>query len=564
MVGFALIVARLYWLQILAADRFVALAQDQRQRVVVLSPQRGSMFDRTGAEMAISMDMKTVFANPRFVGDPALVSKAISPILNLNESEVTAKLSRRSGFVYIARKIDPKLADQVDALHLPGIDTVAESKRLYPSGALASHVMGFVGFDNRGLGGLEQKYDSMLRGTPGEILTERDPQGRPIPVGKNFVKPSAPGQDLILTLDRQVQFTAEVELAKAIKTYNAKGGSIIVMDPKTGDILALANLPTFDPNNVQASSAVDRRNKVFQDAYEPGSANKVITAAAAIENGVAKPSDVFSVPAVFQLGSKLFRDSHPHPTVNMSFSQIIQQSSNVGTIKIALGLGKQRLYDYLTAFGYGRSTDAGYPGEAGGILPKPEKWFGSAIGTIPIGQGVAATPIQVAEVFSTVANGGVALKPRLVEAMIDSAGKRKQASISTGKRVIQRSTADSLTSMLVGVTQGVDGTGRAADIPGYQIAGKTGTAQKPAPGGYSGYMASFFGYAPAGDPKFVVGVVLDNPTPIYGGLTSAVVFKQVMEFCLRRLGIGPGPVLPQEGTPLPALVRSGGAASTRP
>jgi len=564
MVGFALIVARLYWLQILAADRFVALAQDQRQRVVVLPPQRGSMFDRTGAEMAISMDMKTVFANPRFIGDPVEASKAISPILKLNESEVTAKLSRRSGFVYIARKIDPKLADQVDALHLPGIDTVAESKRLYPSGALASHVMGFVGFDNAGLGGLEQKYDSMLRGTPGQILTERDPQGQPIPVGKNFVKPSAPGQDLILTLDRQVQFTAEVELAKAIKTYNAKGGSIIVMDPKTGDILALANLPTFDPNNVQASTPVDRRNKVFQDAYEPGSANKVITAAAAIENAVAKPSDVFSVPDVFQLGSKLFRDSHPHPTVNMSFSQIIQQSSNVGTIKIALGLGKQRLYDYLKAFGYGRSTDSGYPGEAGGILPKPEKWFGSAIGTIPIGQGVAATPIQVAKVFSTLANGGVAVKPRLVEAVIDSAGKAKRAPVSTGERVIQRSTADSLTSMLVGVTQGVEGTGRAAEIPGYQIAGKTGTAQKPAPGGYSGYMASFYGYAPAGDPKFVVGVVLDNPTPIYGGLTSAVVFKQVMEFCLRRLGIGPGPVLPQEGTPLPALDRSGGVASARP
>lgn len=561
MLGFALVVSRLYWLQIVAADRFVALAQDQRQRVVVLPPQRGSMYDRSGAEMAISMDMRTVYANPRFVSDAVAAAKAIAPILALDEAELTAKLSRRSGFVYLARKIHPKLANEIEALQLPGIDTVAESKRIYPGGALASHVLGFVGFDNTGFGGLEQKYDSMLRGAPGEILTERDPQGRPIPVGKTFVKPSAPGQDLVLTIDRQVQFTAETELAKAIKAYNAKGGSIVVMDPKNGEILALANLPTFDPNNVRASTAIDRRNKVFQDAYEPGSANKVITAAAAIENGVARPTDIYRVPSVFQLGSKLFKDSHAHPTVDMSFSQIIQESSNVGTIKIALGLGKQRLYDYLGAFGYGRPTGSGYPGESGGILPKPDKWYGAAIGTIPIGQGVAATPMQVMNVFSTLANGGVAVKPQLVEALIDSAGHRKELPASPEHRVIQKATADTLNTMLVGVTRGADGTGRAADIPGYQVAGKTGTAQKPAPGGYAGYMASFFGYAPAGDPKFVVGVVLDDPTPIYGGLTSAVVFKNVMQFCLRRLGIGPGPVLPQEGTPLPALVRSGGVAS---
>lgn len=559
-VGLGLIAGRLYWLQIVAADRFTQLAQVQRQRRVVLSPQRGSILDRTGADLAISMDKATLFANPRFVSDAAATARAIAPILESHEVDLYEKLSRPAGFVYLARKIDPAQAARIEALNLPGIDVAPESQRLYPLGPLAAHVLGFVGFENKGLGGLEQKYDRLLKGSPGEILTESDPQGRPIPMGRSYLKPPEPGRDLVLTIDRQIQFAAESSLAQAVEAYRAKGGSAVVMDPRTGAILALANLPTFDPNLVRKSTQVERRNKAVEDVYEPGSSNKVVTAAAAMETGVTGPAKVFSVPSNLRVGSKVFKDSHPHPTLQLSFGDIIQQSSNVGTIKVALDLGKERLYDYLTKFGYGSRTGLELPGEASGILPKPDKWWGSAIGTIPIGQGVAATPVQVMKVFAAIANAGISVEPRLVSAMIDSEGARKPVPASQPKRVISAQTARDLSSMLIGVTEAADGTGRAAAIPGYQVGGKTGTAQKPSSSGYSGYVGSFYGYAPAADPRLVVGVVLDEPIPIYGGLTAANTFREIMQFSLRRLGIGPGPVLPSEGTPLPAPARSGGAA----
>lgn len=557
--GLGLIAGRLYWLQIVAADRFTELAQVQRERRQVLFPQRGSIVDRTGTELAISVDMSTIYANPRFVSDPASAAAAIAPLLGVSADQVAAKLGRRSGFVYLARKVDPRRAAQVKALALPGIDIVPESKRLYPLGPLASHVLGFVGFENKGLAGLELKYDRLLAGSPGEILTESDPQGRPIPVGRSLIKPPVPGHDLVLTIDRQIQFAAETSLAQSVKAYRARGGSAIVMDPKTGSVLALANFPTFDPNNVKDTSGEQRRNKAVEDVYEPGSSNKVITAAAALETGLTRPTDIFNVPNRLKLGADEFKDSHEHPTETLSFSDIIQQSSNVGTIKVALGLGKQRLYDFLTRFGFGVRTGLGLPGEAAGILPRPEKWWGSSIATIPIGQGVAATPIQVMKVFSTIANGGISVEPRLVAESVDSRGVRRPVATQAEHRVVRFETARDLTSILVGVTASENGTGHAAAIPGYDVAGKTGTAQKPGPGGYSGYVASFYGFAPAADPRLVVGVVLDEPTPIYGGMTAANTFREIMQFSLRRLGIGPGPVLPPEGTPLPAPVRSGGA-----
>lgn len=553
---------RLVFVQGMGSDRFAALAADQRERRFVLAPQRGSILDRDGAELALSVDMATVVANPHFVPDPAAAAAALAPVLGAEPRSLTAKLSRKAGFVYLARKIDGAKAEQVRQLRIPGVEVFGEAKRVYPAGRLGSHVVGFAGMDNEGLEGLERYYDTPLRGLPGELLMERDPSGRSIPMGKYHFKPPVPGDDLILTIDREIQYAAETALAGALQTYQAKGGTIIVLMPTTGEILALANLPDYDPNRPGDSPAAARKNRAVVDVYEPGSANKVITASAAIETGVIKPDDVLRVPDKFKLSTKIFKDSHPHPTVDLTFAQIIEQSSNVGTIKVAQPLGPDRLYDYLRRFGYGRPTGLDFPGESGGILPRPERWWKTSMGTIPIGQGVAVTPLQIASVYAAVANGGVAVQPRLAAAAIDAQGSRRPAPASSSRRVINEDTAAQVTRILLGVTEGQNGTGKAAAIPGYQVAGKTGTASKMrADGaGYEGYIGSFVGFAPAGEPKLVVAVVLDEPSPIWGGVTAAPTFKQVMQFCLRRLGIGPGPVLPAEGKPLPAPDRSGGVA----
>jgi cell division protein FtsI (penicillin-binding protein 3) len=565
--GSGVIGGRLVQVQGLDSRRFAALAADQRERRFVLPPQRGLILDREGRPLAMSVDMQTVVANPRVVRDEdrTATARSIAEALGADPASILAKLSKPNGFVYLARKIDPAAAERVRRLGVPGVEVLPESKRVYPGGRLASHILGFAGLDNEGLEGLERQYDDLLRGRPGELLIERDPTGRSIPVGRNSQTAPVAGHDLVLTIDREIQHTAQAALAQAVTTWNAKGGSIIVLDTRSGDILAMANAPDFDPNDVAGSSAADRRNRAVVDVYEPGSASKVVTAAAALESGVVEASDVMQVPDRFKVGRKTFHDAHPHRTLELTFAEVIEQSSNVGTIKVALELGRERLHSWLRRFGYGRPTGLGFPGESSGILPAPDKWWESSMGTIPIGQGVAVTGLQIASVYATVANGGLAVQPRLVRATVDASGKRQEAAPAQRRRVIGSGTARTLTRILLGVTEGAHGTGRAAAIPGYQVAGKTGTAQKPRTDsrGYAGYIGSFMGFAPAGDPRLVVAVILDEPTPIWGGVTAAPAFKEVMQFSLRRLGIGPGPVLPPpgaEGSPLPAPDRSGGVA----
>lgn len=558
--------ARLVFVQGLDSRHFEALAADQRERRLVLAPQRGSIYDRNGSELAMSLDMQTIFANPHFISDPKAAANALAPILGQSAESIRTRLTRKAGFVYLARKVEPSVATAVKDLHIQGVDTVAESKRFYPAGGLASHVLGFVGTDNEGLGGMEMRFEKLLKGLPGALTMESDPTGRPIPAGHFSRTAPTAGSDIILTLDREIQYQTEVILAQAVQTYKAKAGSAIVMDSRNGDILALANVPTFDPNDVASSSGESRRNRALVDVYEPGSANKIITASAAIGSGVVKPDDMFKVPDNLRIGSKVFHDAHPHPVENLSFAQIIEQSSNIGTIKAAGLLGKERLYSALSRFGYGKPTGLDFPGESSGILPPTSSWSTPSMGTIPIGQGVAVTVMQIVNVYATVANHGVRVQPRLVRALVDENGKPRYTPEGARREVVKAATADAVTKILVRVTEGEHGTGKAAAVPGYQVAGKTGTAQKPIPGGggYSGYVGSFIGFAPAGDPALVVGVVLDDPSPIWGGVTAAPTFKQIMQFALRHLGIGPGSVLQNEGTPLPTPVRSGGAPVPSP
>jgi cell division protein FtsI (penicillin-binding protein 3) len=422
--GSGLVGGRLVQVQGLDARRFVALAADQRERRFVLPPQRGSILDRNGGELAMSLDMQTIVANPRFVSDRDAAAKAIAGALGVDEASMRKKLGSPGGFVYLVRKVDPAAAQRVKDLKIPGVETFTESKRVYPAGRLASQVVGFAGLDNEGLEGLERQYDKQLKGTPGELLIERDPTGQSIPSGVHQSTPPQPGSDLVLTLDREIQYQAQVALAGAMESYHAKAGSVIVMDPSTGDILALANAPDFDPNAVGGSTTSDRRNRAVVDVYEPGSASKVVTAAAALETGVVKPTDVLQVPDEYKIANRTFHDAHPHRVENLTFADIIEQSSNVGTIKVAQRLGKDRLYAYLDRFGYGHKPGTGFPGESGGILPKTDKWWPTSMGTVPIGQGVAVSALQIASVYATVANGGVAVAPRLVDATVGAAGQR--------------------------------------------------------------------------------------------------------------------------------------------
>lgn len=561
--GLGMVAGRLVWVQGIASGRYEDLASQQRRSRIVLPPQRGSIYDRDGAELAMSMDVQTVFANPRFIPDPKAAAAALAPLLQQAPAEVQSKLQRKSGFVYLARKIDPGVAEQVKALGIPGVSLVAESKRFYPAGKLASHVLGFVGLDNNGLGGLEAGYEKLLSGRPGEMLMERDPSGTPIPAGTWRLRPSVPGEGLVLTLDREIQFAAETVVEKTVTAFSAEAASIVVLRPSTGEILAIANSPNFDPNDFAAAPEAARRNRAITDVYEPGSTSKVVTAAAALESNVIRPGDVLSVPDSLQIGSKTFTDYRPHPILDLTFADVIARSSNVGTLKVAQMLGRERLYTYLDKFGYGKPTGVDFPGEATGRLPRLDGWWATSMGTIPIGQGVAVTPLQMTQVFATVANGGVAVAPKLVLATVDAVGRKHATPPSPERGVIRPETARKLIEILVGVTEKKAGTGKLARIPGYQVAGKTGSADRinPGGGGYQGYVTSFIGLAPAGDPQLVVGVVIDNPSSHFGSVTAAPAFREVMQFALRHLGIGPGPVLPTEGTPLPAPVRSGGGTA---
>lgn len=552
---------RLVLVQGLASERFVSLAAEQRERRIVLPPQRGSILDRDGSVLALSLDMRTIFANPRFVHDPKGAAAALSPLLGAEQASLEAKLASDRGFVYLARKVDPAVAEKVAALRIPGVDSLTEPRRFYPAGSLGAHLVGFVGTDNEGLAGMEGIHDRLLAGKPGEMLMERDPDGYSIPAGKSRVTPPVPGGDLVLTVDREIQFAAEDALARAVERYRAKGGTIVVMRPGTGEVLAMANAPAFDPNQISSSTPEARRNRAVIEVFEPGSANKVITVAAALESRVAAPDDAFSVPDRISMAGRVFHDAYPHPTKDLTLTEVLAQSSNVGTIKVATAVGKERLHEHLERFGYGRPTGLGIPGESGGLLPDPERWWKTSLPTIAIGQGVAVTPMQIVGVYATVANGGVRAAPSLVRGT-SSGGRLRPAERAGSERVIREETAARLTRMLVQVVDGDHGTGSLAAVPGYRVAGKTGTAQKPRTDGrgYEGYVASFVGFAPAGDPKLVAGVILDDPDPIWGGVTAAPTFREVMEFGLRHLGIGPGPALPQEGTPLPAPGRSGGVA----
>lgn len=548
--------AQLVRVQIVQGERYAALGAEQRDRTIDLLARRGRIYDREGAVLATSVDAATIYADPRAfragrtpdgtrrppAEDPERAARLLAPVLDRDPGAIREELTSEGHFVYLARQQPWRVGEEVRALELDGVGVLTESTREYPAGDLASHVLGFTGIDGEGLEGLELAYDEVLRGRDGQLRVERAPGGLSIASGMRELVPARPGTDLVLTLDREIQSVAEDVARRVVGQHRALGAGIVVLEVDTGDVLAMANAPGYHPGRVERSEPAARRNRAVTDLYEPGSVQKAITAAAALEAGVVTPRTVLEVPDRYPVGGKTFTDSHPHETERMSFAEIIETSSNVGTIKVAERLGAQRLARALEEFGYGEPVGVDFPGEAGGLMLPVEQWWSTSLPTIAIGQGVAVTLLQAAHAYATIANDGVAVTPRLVRGTVGEDGRLDPAAAGDQRRILAGDTARQVQRMLHQVVVGQRGTGSRATVPGYTVAGKTGTARKPSTEGrgYSGdFVATFVGFGPVEDPRLVVAVMVDSPQPIWGGVVAAPAFSEVMEFALPHRGVPP-------------------------
>jgi cell division protein FtsI (penicillin-binding protein 3) len=533
---------RLTILQVSQAADLRDRAAEQRVRTIVLPAERGHILDRTGERLALSMPARDVYADPRYVVDPWETATRLAPILEVRPRELHALLRQDTTFVFLARQVDLDVADEVAELELPGIGFLDVTKRSYPAGDLAGQVLGFVGVDGVGLAGLEFEYQDLLAGRPGERTQELDPYGQPIVGGVDAGRAPVAGSSLETTLDRELQFQAQAALEDVVREQHARGGTVIVMDPRTGDLLAVASYPWFDPNAFEEARPATYRNRAVTDVFEPGSTNKVITAAVALQTGALAPNRRLSVPWTMPVGEFTIHDAHPHPEQEMTLGDIIAESSNIGAVQVANLVGETNMASYLWRFGLGRPTGVGFPGEANGITLPVSEWTDTTLATAAYGQGLAATPLQMASVYATIANGGRWVQPRLVRATIDADGTRHEAARSATRRVISEESADMVSRMLA---YAVDhGTGANARIEGYQVAGKTGTARIPRPDrpGYleGQYVASFIGFLPASEPRVVIAAIVDRPSQGYGSLAAAPLFQRVARAAIARLGIEPG------------------------
>lgn len=545
-VALAAITAKLVDIQVVSRDRFEALARQQTIRRVVLPATRGSIFDRSGRDLAISVPRPTIYADPSRLQSPKLrqrVAEKLAPVLNRPVAELIATLTKpkQQQFVYLAQQVSGRLARQVARLGLPGIGEVADSKRMMPADSLAAPVIGMAGVFDNGVSGIEHQYDAILKGSAGTLAYERDPSGREIPASSRREVAAKRGSDLVLTVDQSLQYLVEQQLTAEVQKVKARGGMAAIVEVKTGDVLAMANVD----GPVGAVAAHPARpgspNRLVTDAYEPGSTAKVATIASALEAGKITLDTRFSVPTSITIGGKEFPDDEAHDTADWTPREILAKSSNVGTIKIASLAGRIGLDRMMRQFGFGARTALSFPNEQFGAMQPPTTADPSIMGSMPIGYGISTTAMQTLGVFTTVANGGMSQPARLVAATIDSNGVRHAAPpsrTSPPRRVISAKTAAELNELLRGVVAA--GTGVKAAIPGYTVAGKTGTARKPPYLSPYRYVASFGGFAPAEAPRLAAVVVLDEPTgEVHGGAVAAPVFSTIMQAALRLLHVAP-------------------------
>lgn len=539
LLGFGFIAYRLVDLQIVKADRYKDIAENQRYQLADLNPRRGCLLDRDGEVLAISKEAYSIYATPYLIADKQMAAADLSLILQVPRQELEEKLNSPGGFIYIERKIAPEVAEDVEALGIEGIGLEKESRRFYPRGSLAAQVIGYVGTDNVGLSGLEMQYDEELAGKPGEAGVELDPSGEPIPGVTRMIEPPLDGSDVQLTIDSEIQFKLQEELARSVQESGAISGSGVVMDCRSGEILAMSVSPDFDVNAFPQVDPELARNRPVTDAFEPGSVLKILTAMAALQGRVVSPASVIHIPAAVRIGEYEFTDDHPMPKDDLTFAEIIAYSSNIGTIKIAQALGKEALSSYAALSGLGKCCGVDFPGESPGVVPPQENWSLTSLPTIAIGQGISVTPLQIAVLTAAVANGGYKVSPHFLDKIIHPDESEEAYEAPEGERIISEDGAASLRYILGEVVR--TGTGSRAAMSLYNCAGKTGTAMKPDPrGGYrEAYAATFAGLAPLEQPRLVVVITLDEPDTVYGGLTSAPCFSRVTEFALQHLDVTP-------------------------
>lgn len=536
-VAFGVLLGRAAWIATVRAASLSSFAQAQTKATVVLPAGRGTIYDAMGTPLALGEQATTVYADPHEVTRPRAEAAAAARVLGLKANDVLSALAtRNTHFVYIERKATPKLASVLARKKLPGFHFYGEERRSYPQGSLAAQVLGYAGVDNKGLAGLELQLDPQLTGAAGSQTVVRDPTGRPIAI--QSVVPAREGRAAFLTLDHTIQTNAEQVLRATVARWHAKRATAIVLDPKTGGVLAMAMQPGFDANQVASRGL--QTNHAVSDVFEPGSVFKVVTIAGALSEGLVTPRTPFTLPYSIKVADRVIHDAERRGTETMTVAQILQRSSNVGTVTIARTLlGEERLKRWIKQFGFGTQTGIDFPGESAGLLPS--YWSGSTIGNVPIGQGISITAIQLASVYAAIANDGVWKQPHLV----DHVQGEKPLPIRT-RRILSTGVDRELQTMLKGVVSDT-GTGAAASVPGYSVAGKTGTAQKPGPnGGYAPgkYVATFVGMVPASDPRLVILVTVDEPRlAIFGGVVAAPAFAQIAAFDLQYREVPPDELL---------------------
>ncbi|MEI6205512.1 MAG: penicillin-binding protein [Desulfuromonadales bacterium] len=572
---FLTVIGRTFSLQILQHEELIKKAEKQHQHRVELPPVRGSIRDRNGTPLAESIHMDSCYAEPRRIKDVDGTAAVLAPILGVPGHELVARLSVNKSFIWVERCLSPDKALRIKNMKLPGIGFVPESKRFYPNLETAAHVIGFTGQDPNGLEGIELRYDATILGNTGYMVTERDALGRNIAIKSTVIKDSSPGKNIVLTLDKTIQFIAEKELAKAVTENSAKSGMAVVMEADSGKVLAMANYPTFNPNAFSRYAPAHLRNRVVSDSFEPGSTFKVFSIAAALDAGVIKTTDSYNCEnGTYRIADRVIHDDHPHS--RLTVSEIIKYSSNIGSAKIGLRMGEERLSSYLRNFGFGGRTGIDLPGESPGNIKR--HWYGVDLATISFGQGLSLSAIQLVSALSAIANGGNLMKPYLVERILDDNGKEIQKfEPQIVRRVISPETSKKISLMMETVT-GEGGTGAKAAVDGFRVAGKTGTAQKvdPVTRLYSPTkrIGSFVGFAPADKPKLVIAVIIDEPQGVkYGGVVAAPAFREIAKNTLAYLKIQPNK--PVNNTPktiqatasataVPESLKEGNAFDTPP
>jgi cell division protein FtsI/penicillin-binding protein 2 len=523
-------VVRSMWLGTVQGNDLRGKAVAQQVEQIDVAARRGTITDRNGLELAVSEDSTTVFANPFLIKDPASAAGQLSPLTGLDYDTLIRKLAdRKKGFLYIKRKIDADKGKAIRKLKIPGVGTMSEPRRRYPQNWLAAQVLGTVGTDNYGLSGIEQSHEDKLHGKDGKRKIVRDALGKPISLVEQ--ERDMPGEDLRLTIDSAIQERVESVLAGVGETFKPKGATALVLDPRNGEILALANWPRVNAADPSGAPEYARQNRAVAASYEPGSTFKAFTVAGALEERLIQPETEFDLPPTLQVADREIKESHERGYVSLTVGQILAQSSNVGTVKIGQRLGPTRFDKWVRRFGFGSPTRVELPGEQQGIVPTPKEYSGASIGNLPIGQGLAVTPMQMAAAYQAIAMGGVTHTPHIV-----------MGDPSAPRRIVSHRTAQQVSRMLEGVLSS-GGTAEEAQVPGYKLAGKTGTAEKPdEEGGYSKtkFVASFIGYAPARNPRLLVAVMVDEPQgEIYGGVVAAPAFEKIVSFALPYLGIPP-------------------------